>query len=204
MVVLIDYGSEHMPRICEVLEQLKVNCRVSADPQTILEGDGVILPGGSVFGEVMRELRRIGLDDVIWELSLRGIPLLGIGLGMQLLFTESEEQGLHRGINLFPGTVRRLTQGVKVPHSGWREIRFLEPHGLFSGLTEGRVYFDHSYHVEVANREELLATVHYGSELAAIVGRGRVFGMQFHPEQSGSLGRKLLQNFTSICQKESV
>lgn len=203
-MVLIDYGSEHMPRVCQALEQLKVNYRVSAHPQTILEGNGVILPGGSAFGEVMRELRRNRLDEVIWEVSLHGTPLLGIGLGMQLLFTESEEQGLHRGINLLPGTVRRLTQEVKVPHNGWREIRFLEPHGLFSGLTEGRVYFDHSYHVEVANREELLATVHYGGTLAAIAGRGRVIGMQFHPEQSGSLGRKLLKNFTSICQKESV
>lgn len=204
MITIVDYGMGHLHSVSKALERLQFDTRVSADPQTLLNSDGVILPGVGAFGDAMLELRRNRLDETLWEVSMRGIPLLGICLGMQLLFTESEEHGLHRGLNLLPGTVRRLKPGVKIPHIGWNELTFVQPHTLFTGLSEGHVYFIHSYYVEIGNQEELLATTDYGGEVAAVVGRNRVFGMQFHPEKSGALGMTLLQKFAQLCQKEKV
>lgn len=170
----------------------------------ILQSDGVILTGVGPFGDGMRRLRSERLDDTLWEVSFLGIPLLGIGLGMQLLMTESEEQGLHRGLNLIPGIVRRLPERVKVPHVGWNDLVFVQPHLLCRGVSEGYVYFTHAYGVEVANEEDVLAVTDYGGSVAAVIARHRVFGMQFHPEQSGPLGTVLLKNFVQLCEKERV
>lgn len=204
VITIVDYGRGNLYSVQKALERLKFSARISADPQDLLDSDGVILPGVGAFGDAMLQLRKAGLDETLWELSKRGTPLLGICLGMQLLFTESEENGLHRGLNLLPGTVRRLPQGVKIPHVGWNELRFVQPHPLFYGLNEGHVYFVHSYYAEVANQEDLLATTDYGGNIAALVGRHSVFGMQFHPEKSGDLGLQLLQNFARMCEKETV
>lgn len=201
MIAIIDAGMGHAYRVGKVIERFGVESRVSSDPQTILHSDGVILSGAGTFGDMMLQLGRHGLDEVLWDVARRGIPLLGAGLGMQVLFTESEEHGLHRGLNILSGSVRRLPSALNKPHIGWNELVFGEPHPFFAGVSEGYVYFLHSYYVETDNAGDLLATTDYGGPIAAIVGRNRVFGMQFHPEKSGPLGMALLKKFANVCEK---
>lgn len=204
MIAIVDYGMGNLYSVSKALERLGYESCISTDPQTILRSDGVILPGVGAFGDAMLSLCSKQLDETLWEVSMRGIPLLGICLGMQLLMTESEEYGLHRGLNLLPGFVSRLPQTVKIPHIGWNQLSFAQPHPLFEGLSQGHVYFVHSYHVHVDNTDDLLATTDYEDNIAAIIGRHRVFGMQFHPEKSGALGMKLLSQFAAISEKEKV
>lgn len=204
MITIVDYGMGNLHSVSKALDRLGCMSDISADPHTILHSDGVILPGVGAFGDAMLALRQGRLDETLWEVSRRGVPLLGICLGMQLLFTESEEHGLHRGLNLLPGFVSHLPPGVKIPHIGWNELSFAQPHPLFADVPQGYVYFVHSYHAQVDNIDDLLATTDYGGNIAAIVGRNRIFGMQFHPEKSGEIGIKLLKKFAAVCEKEKV
>lgn len=204
MITVVDYGMGNPRSVQRAFLRLGYRTGISDDPYTILRSDGVVLAGAGTFGTAMREITSRRLDDTLWEVALRGIPLLGIGLGMQLLFTESEEYGLHRGLNLLSGFVRHLPQGVKKPHSGWNDLSFVQPHPLAARLRHGYVFFMHAYYVEVANTDDLLATTDYGGHVAAIVGRNRVFGIQFRPEKSGELGSDLLRQFAALCVKEQV
>lgn len=148
----------------------------------------------------MEQLRQTRLDAVMKEAAAVGKPLLGICLGMQLLFSRSEEHGNHEGLDMLPGSVVRFAGGdYKVPHMGWNALQFQKPeHPLLAGLEEGHVYFVHSYHVLPEAQEDLLAVTDYGQPVTAIVGRGSVYGMQFHPEKSGELGMSLLRNFLAL------
>lgn len=205
MITIVDDGKGHSHSVQMTLNRLGCPNRVSDDPEAVLQSDGVILPGVGAFGDAMSGLALGGLRDTMWEVAHRNIPLLGLGLGMQLLFTHSEENGLHRGLNLLPGHVRRLdTNRLKIPHMGWNELAVAQPHPLFVGLDSGFVYFAHTFHVETDNREDVLAWTDYGDNVTAMVGRNHVYGMQFHPGKSGALGLGLLHNFTKICGQEMV
>ena len=173
---------------------------VTGDREELLSADGVILPGVGAFGDAMEQLRQTRLDAVMKEAAAVGKPLLGICLGMQLLFSRSEEHGNHEGLDMLPGSVVRFAGGdYKVPHMGWNALQFQKPeHPLLAGLEEGHVYFVHSYHVLPEAQEDLLAVTDYGQPVTAIVGRGSVYGMQFHPEKSGELGMSLLRNFLAL------
>ncbi|MNP49889.1 Imidazole glycerol phosphate synthase subunit HisH [compost metagenome] len=148
----------------------------------------------------MEHLRENSLDDTVRKVAAGKQPLLGICLGMQLLFSGSEEHGNHAGLGIFPGSVVRFAKGdYKVPHMGWNKLQIQDQgNPLFSGLVEGYVYFVHSYHVLPEVKTDLLATTDYGQQVTAIVGRDSVFGMQFHPEKSGELGMNLLRNFLRL------
>ncbi|AHV95079.1 imidazole glycerol phosphate synthase subunit HisH [Paenibacillus sabinae] len=201
-VAIVDYGIGNLHSVSKAIERLGYEPLVTGDPGEILGADRVILPGVGAFGDAMDHLRESGLDAVVKEVAAKGRqPLLGICLGMQLLFTESEEYGNHKGLDLLPGTVVRFEarEGFKVPHMGWNKLQYLQPENpLLKGLEEGHVYFVHSYHAHVEQKNDLLAVTDYGHPVTAIVGRGSVFGMQFHPEKSGELGRKLLEQFLKM------
>ncbi|KIL37686.1 imidazole glycerol phosphate synthase [Cohnella kolymensis] len=200
MIAIVDYGMGNLHSVSKAVERLGCEAAVTSDKDRILSADGVILPGVGAFGDAMANLRGTGLEETVKTYVASGKPLLGICLGMQLLFTESEEHGRHEGLDLLPGRVVRFQGDYKVPHMGWNELEFKQPSPLFEGLEQGHVYFVHSYHALPDRKEDLLATADYYQQVTAIVGRGSVFGMQFHPEKSGELGMALLRRFVELTE----
>jgi len=198
VIAIIDYGMGNLHSVSKAVERLGCEAVVTSDPQAILAADGAILPGVGAFGDAMANLRETGLVDTVKAYAASGKPFLGICLGMQLLFTESEEHGEHRGLDLLPGRVVRFQGDYKVPHMGWNELTFKQESPLFEGVEPGHVYFVHSYHALPERESDLLAVTDYHRPVTAIVGRGSVFGMQFHPEKSGELGMALLRKFTDM------
>jgi glutamine amidotransferase len=204
MIAIIDYGMGNLHSVSKAVERLGYQAVVTADAKEIMEADGAILPGVGAFGDAMQNLRNTGLDEVAKFYAASGKPLLGICLGMQLLFSESEEYGPHQGLSLLPGKVIRFQGEYKVPHMGWNRLTFEQGSPLFAGLEEGHVYFVHSFHAKPERQEELLATTDYYQRVTAIVGRGNVYGMQFHPEKSGELGMQLLGNFLALAARRAT
>lgn len=198
MIAIIDYGMGNLHSVSKAVERLGCEMIVTSDPERILAADGAILPGVGAFGDAMVNLRDTGLADVVKAYAASGKPLLGICLGMQLLFTESEEHGVHQGLDLLPGRVVRFEGDYKIPHMGWNDLAFKQSSPLFEGVEPGHVYFVHSYHALPERESDLLAVTDYHQPVTAIVGRGSLFGMQFHPEKSGELGMALLRKFTDM------
>jgi glutamine amidotransferase len=175
---------------------------VITDERGIIESArAVVLPGVGAFGDAMANLRSQGLVEIIEGIVERGTPLFGICLGLQLFFEESDEMGLHQGLGLFPGRVRRFDVGLKVPHIGWNQVHIRRQSPLLDGLADGSyAYFVHSYYVEPAEDDIILTTTDYGLDFASIVGRGHVFGIQFHPEKSQNVGLRILSNFVAMIE----
>ncbi|WP_342480917.1 imidazole glycerol phosphate synthase subunit HisH [Paenibacillus sp. FSL L8-0340] len=200
-IAIVDYGMGNLHSVSKAVERLGYESLVTGDAGEILAASSVILPGVGAFGDAMEQLRSSGLDLVVKEAAAGEQPVLGICLGMQLLFSSSVEHGEHEGLDILPGSVVRFTprDGYKVPHMGWNKLSFRQPQSpLLEGLEEGHVYFVHSYHAVVGQENDLLAVTDYGHPVTAVVGRDNVFGMQFHPEKSGELGMKLLGNFLKL------
>ncbi len=196
MIALIDYGIGNLRSVQKALEHVGAEVVLTDDSETILKAEKVVLPGVGAFGDGMKGLQARGLDGVVCEVVRRGTPLLGICVGMQVLFEVSEELGLHVGLGLLPGRVVRFApRRLKVPHTGWNEIAMLQPSNLFCDLPSGSfAYFNHAYYCAAAP-EHTLAATDYGESFAAVVGRGRLYGIQFHPEKSQAVGLTLLRNF---------
>jgi len=198
VIAIIDYGMGNLHSVSKAVERLGHEAVVTSSPETILRAEGAVLPGVGAFGDAMRNLRESGLDETVRRFHASGRPLLGICLGMQLLFSESEEYGPHQGLGLLPGRVVRFPNDRKVPHMGWNELRFVRSDPLLEGLKPGHVYFVHSYHALPEEPGDLIAVTDYGGPVTAIVGRGNLYGMQFHPEKSGTLGMALLERFAEL------
>lgn len=198
MIAIIDYGMGNLHSVSKAVERLGYEAVVTADPAVIAAADGAILPGVGAFGDAMENLRETKLDEATKAYAASGKPLMGICLGMQLLFSQSEEHGINEGLGLLPGKVVRFKGDYKVPHMGWNKLSFLQQSPLFKGLEEGHVYFVHSFHAKPEVASDLLATTDYYQQVTAIVGRNNVYGMQFHPEKSSDLGMKLLGNFLAL------
>lgn len=199
MIAIIDYGMGNLHSVSKAVERLGYEAVVTADHEQIMSAAGAILPGVGAFGDAMHNLRQTGLDEVTGLYASSGKPLLGICLGMQLLFTQSEEHGTHEGLGLLPGEVNRFQGSYKIPHMGWNRLSFTQESALFEGVDEGYVYFVHSFHANVQRQSDLLATTDYHQAVTAIVGRDNVYGMQFHPEKSGDIGMHLLKNFLKLA-----
>jgi glutamine amidotransferase len=198
LIAIIDYGMGNLHSVSKAVERLGQEYIVTSDEQQILRADKAILPGVGAFGDAMEYLRESGLRETTLRYAASGKPLLGICLGMQLLFTQSDEHGLHEGLNLLPGHVVRFQGDYKVPHMGWNKLSFTQQSPLFQGIEEGYVYFVHSFHAKPEQKSDLLATTDYYQPVTAIVGRDNVYGMQFHPEKSGEIGMRLLVNFLQL------
>jgi glutamine amidotransferase len=209
MIIIVDYGVGNLRSVQKALQHVGAPATISADPASleaaILDrSSGIVLPGVGAFGDGMRELRQRGLVAPLLQLARTQTPILGICLGMQLLFEGSEELGQHRGLGLLPGQVVRFPKGpLKVPHVGWNQLR-LRQHPLLDGIADGAyAYFVHSYYVAPGEPDDILATTDYGLEFAAVVGQDRVWGAQFHPEKSQEVGLQLLANFWRLVQASS-
>lgn len=199
-VVIIDYGMGNLRSVEKAIEAVGGRPVISGDPDVIANGERLILPGVGAFGDAMANLRRTGLDAAIRDAVNAGKPLLGLCLGLQLLFTEGEEFGRHEGLNLIPGKALKFTEpGLRVPHIGWNQIEGLRPNPLLEGIAEGSYfYFVHSYYVAPDRPEDALCWTEYGRRFCSIAGHGTVWGAQFHPEKSQDNGKRLLANFLKI------
>jgi glutamine amidotransferase len=198
--VIVDYGMGNLRSVEKALAAVGANPLTSGDPEVVRGANRLILPGVGAFGDAMNNLRNRGLVDAVLDAVQAGRPLLGLCLGLQLLFEESEEFGMHRGLGIIPGRVRRFAvPGLHVPHVGWNQVEELKPDPLLEGVPEGAYfYFVHSYYVEPADRNDQLAQTEYGPRFCSIARRGNVWGAQFHPEKSQAMGKRLLSNFVRI------
>lgn len=202
MVAIIDYGVGNLFSLHSSFEAVGEESCVTSDVRVIEDADRLVLPGVGAFGDAAEKLRRNGLDEVLCRQAEKGKPLLGICLGMQLLFEKSYEYGEHRGLGLIPGQICPISEtipnGLKIPHIGWNALSFRKKSPLFRGLRDGDfVYFVHSYHA-VNCDESVSAVTEYGGILTAAAERGNVFGCQFHPEKSGETGLRILKAFCEI------
>ena len=201
MIAVIDYGVGNLFSLCRSLEAIGQQPVVTGDPALLRQADRLFLPGVGAFQDAIAKLRQTGLDQVIREEAAKGKPILGICLGMQLLFEESLEFGRWEGLGLIPGKVVTM-EGVipadyKIPHIGWNALHFPQKdrHPLLGTVQEGDcVYFVHSFYATDCD-EAVIATAEYGAELTAAVARGNVMGCQFHPEKSGDVGLNILRTF---------
>lgn len=208
MIGIIDYGMGNLFSVGKALERLDVPYFISENQDELIKAEGLILPGVGAFKDGMDMLNSSGLAILIKKYVQLGKPLLGICLGMQLLFEESEENGNSKGLQILPGYVRRFSgvssagNSYKVPHMGWNRLEFINSSAILQGTNEDYVYFVHSYYVDTADQKILVAkSVYEGESVPAIVGKENVFGMQFHPEKSSALGMALLQNFTELVRE---
>ena len=199
-MVILDYGLGNLRSVQKGLEHVGANSIISRDAEEVLGADGVILPGVGAFVDAMRYLAPIG--KMIKDYVNSGKPMLGICLGQQVLMSSSEEGKLTDGLNIISGKVLRFPKSeLKVPHMGWNNIRIIQDHPLFEGISDNSfLYFVHSYYVDTTS-ENTLASCNYGLEFSASVvnSKGNVMGTQFHPEKSGATGLKILKNFVEMC-----
>jgi glutamine amidotransferase len=202
MIAIIDYGMGNLRSVQRAFEYVGAEAIVTTDRATIESASAVVLPGVGAFGKAMANLEQAGLTDVIRQVIAQGRTFLGICLGLQLLFEESDEMGLHRGLGIFGGQVKRFEIGLKVPQIGWNQIHIQRVSPLLEGVADGSyAYFVHSYYVAPADPEMVLATTDYEIDYASTIGRGNVFGIQFHPEKSQAVGLRILRNFTMLVEK---
>ena len=199
MTVIIDYGVGNLFSLRSSFHKIGVEVEVSSEPLTIASADRLILPGVGAFGDAIEKLRASGLDRVLCARAEAGVPILGICLGMQLLFEKSYEYGEHTGLGLLKGSVVPMAgvipENLKIPHIGWNALHFRKKSKLFRYIKEGDcVYFVHSYFASRCE-DSVIATSEYGEELTAAVEQGNVMGCQFHPEKSGDVGLNILRTF---------
>jgi glutamine amidotransferase len=200
MIAIINYGLGNLHSVQKAVFHVGGKVAVTEDVDTILEADKIILPGVGAFSEGMKGLESRGLVPVLQEIGALGKPLLGICLGMQLLFEESEEQGRHQGLGLIPGKVKIFRQsGIKVPQIGWNQVEINKPSALVDGINPGEYfYFNHGYYCVPEMPEDVLTRTEYGGWFASAVERQNIHGVQFHPEKSQAAGLKILQNFVEL------
>lgn len=202
MIAIIDYGVGNIFSLKSSFKKIGADAVLTSDIEVIKAADKIVLPGVGAFGDAAEKLKGSGLFEVLKDVCKNGKPLLGICLGMQLLFEKGYEYGEHEGLGLIKGNVRfigdYITPGLKIPHIGWNSLSFPKENKIFKYLNEGDfVYFVHSYHGTECD-SSVIATTEYGGTLTAAVADGNVYGMQFHPEKSGDTGLKILKAFCEI------
>ena len=202
MVAIIDYGVGNLFSLRSSLKEIGAEAVVTSDEKVIAEADRIILPGVGAFEDAARKLRESGMADVVKKEAAAGKPMMGICLGMQLMFDVGYEYGVHEGLGLIRGSVRPIADVIpedyKIPHIGWNLLRFKRESPLFKYIKEDDyVYFVHSYYAAECD-ESVIAVTEYGAELTAAVANGNVYGCQFHPEKSGEVGMKILKAFMEL------
>lgn len=201
MISIIDYGMGNLRSVQKALESIGEEAIITSDKEQIEKSDGVILPGVGAFPDAMENLKSKGLDETLKYVAAQKKPVLGICLGMQLLFTEGEEVKQCEGLGLIQGKIKKLYGNVKIPHMGWNSLKIDKNCALLEGIDEGSyVYFVHSFYAEMKNKEDLNATTFYEIDVPAIVSAGNLFGAQFHPEKSGDVGIQMLKNFAKLTR----
>jgi glutamine amidotransferase len=200
MIAVINYGLGNLHSVQKAIAFVGGTPEVTDDPETILQANKVVLPGVGAFADGMKGLASRKLDSVVEEVARQGTPLLGICLGMQLFFTDSEEQGFHKGLGLIKGSVSAFQHpGIKVPQIGWNQLNISKPATLMQDIPQGSyVYFNHGYYCIPEDSSDILTTTKYGLQFTSSIQRGNIFGVQFHPEKSQKIGLTILRNFVEL------
>ena len=196
MIAIIDYGVGNLRSVEKAFAAMGCDAVVSDDERLLREAERLVLPGVGAFASCMRSLRERGFESLVRERAAAGTPLLGICVGMQMLFDVSDEFGTTEGLGLLPGRVRRFETELVVPQVGWNRIHQKQKHALFEGVEEGSFcYFVHSFYCEPANAEVTIGETEYGVRYASVVAQDNICGVQFHPEKSQQIGLRMLKNF---------
>ncbi|MBQ8559758.1 MAG: imidazole glycerol phosphate synthase subunit HisH [Tyzzerella sp.] len=201
MIAIIDYDAGNIKSVEKALQKLGQEVVITRDAETILQADKVILPGVGAFGDAMANLKKYGLDQVIYQVVERNIPFLGICLGLQLLFEKSDESKGVAGLGILEGEICKIPdhEGLKIPHMGWNSLHLQNGGRLFHNIEENAyVYFVHSYYLKAKDEEIVKATTGYSTHIHASVEKGNVFACQFHPEKSSDVGLQILKNFVEL------
>ena len=204
MIAIIDYGAGNIQSVYKALKYVGCDCIVTNDKNEIMKAEGAILPGVGSFGNSMDNMNKNGITETVREFIKTKKPFLGICLGLQLLFPESEESPGVKGIDIFKGTVTKIPdgEGLKIPHMGWNSIKLLKKDGIFKGIKDNSyVYFVHSYYLNAENKDIVAAQTEYGVTIDAAVSYENVTATQFHPEKSGEVGLQMLRNFAEMCKE---
>jgi len=198
-IAIIDYGVGNLRSVEKAFTSQGVNATVTRDERVLRDADKLVLLGVGAFGYAMESLRNLGFDRLVIEAAKAGKPIIGLCVGLQMMFEEGHEFGAHRGLGLLPGRVVKFPAGVRAPHVGWNQVEFKQSHPVFHDLPDHSFfYFVHSYYVESADSSCVLGETEYALRFASICGRGNVIGVQFHPEKSQAAGLKLLNNFAHM------
>lgn len=201
---VVDYDAGNLASVMQGLKKAGLDPFVTRDKGEIGSARAVVLPGVGAFAAAMEKLREYDIIGALQESVAEGKPFLGICLGMQLIFEESDEHGRSAGLSLLPGRVTRFPAGLKVPHMGWNTLDVKQSHPLLKGIKpDSYVYFVHSYYVTACSAAHLAATTHYGLEFPAVVCSKNIMGLQFHPEKSSRVGLKILENFGEMVRNGS-
>ncbi|MFU0833068.1 MAG: Imidazole glycerol phosphate synthase subunit HisH [Oscillospiraceae bacterium] len=205
IIAVIDYGAGNLQSVVKAFRHVGCDTVITADPKQLADADAAVLPGVGAFGDSMKCLENSGMVAPTMNFIRSGKPFLGICLGLQLLFEESEESPGVRGLGVLPGKIYKIPDapGLKIPHMGWNSLHVKEKDGLFLGMEENPyVYFVHSYYAKSDDRSLVTATANYGIEMDVSVRKGNLFATQFHPEKSGAAGLQMLRNFASLLKPE--
>lgn len=205
MVAIIDYDAGNIKSVEKAIQLLGEEAIITRNPDEILSASHVILPGVGAFGDAMEKLHKYGLISVIHEVVKRDIPFLGICLGLQLMFDRSEETPGVEGLSILKGEIKRIPdkEDLKIPHIGWNSLKYPNVGRLYKDIPEDSyVYFVHSYYLDAEEKDIVVATTEYGTNIHASVEKGNVFACQFHPEKSSSVGLKILENFLKVSKED--
>jgi len=198
MVTIIDYGMANLGSVRKAFEAVGDETRISDRPDDLRGSSHIVLPGVGAFGDAMKNIRERGFDEAVVEAIANGSAFLGICLGLQVLFTESEEMGNHKGFDIFKGKVRRFTEGL-VPQIGWNQAHIRRDDPIMEGIPDNSYfYFVHSFYADPLEKSDVITETDYHIDYASIVGRDRIWGIQFHPEKSQQKGMKILKNFYEL------
>lgn len=200
MIAIIDYGAGNLRSVVNAVSRLGYEAKVTSSPAEVLDARAVILPGVGAAADTMANLRQRGLDGPIRQVVAGGKPFLGVCIGMQVLFSGTEEGGNHQCLGIVPGMVRRFSPGLKVPHMGWNQLKQKIAHPIFEGIAdETNFYFVHSYYVEPEDKALVAGETEYGITFCSLIIRDNLIATQFHPEKSGEVGIKVYDNFIKMA-----
>ena len=201
MIAIIDYGAGNLQSVKKAFDFIGAESVITNDPEVILSADKILLPGVGSFGDAMDSMEKNGLVETVKECALSGKPFLGICLGLQLLFEESEESPGVKGLGIFKGKIKKFSSdmGLKIPHIGWNSLEIKQNDTLFKDIPENAyVYFVHSYYLHAEDENDIATVTNYGIDFHSAVGKNNIFATQFHPEKSGDVGLQILRNFASM------
>ena len=201
MIAIIDYGAGNLQSVKKAFDFIGAESVITDNPEIINACDRILLPGVGSFGDAMDSMAKSGLVETVKQNALSGKPFLGICLGLQLLFEESEESPGVKGLGIFKGKIKKFSSdmGLKIPHIGWNSLEIKQKDGIFKNIPENSyVYFVHSYYLHAEDKNDIAAITNYGIDFHSAVGKNNIFATQFHPEKSGDVGLQILRNFASM------
>ena len=200
MITIIDYGAGNLRSVTNAVTSLGYETQITSNPDDVLKAEIVILPGVGAAADTMTQLRSLGVESAIQRYLAADRPFLGVCLGLQVLFTSTEEGGWYECLDIIPGPVRKLPSKLKIPHMGWNQVKQKTSHPIFNGIPdEANFYFVHSYYVEPDDRSLVAGETEYGIPICSVLTRGNLVATQFHPEKSGEVGLRLYGNFIKIA-----